>query len=202
MDSADISEGQQQSFSNPPERENLALPGIYAMPEEIAMLFIDASALIEKVKHNLAGEILVARKDERGNIVTLWSQDGERKMNDKGIRYIVSLLDAFVGTHTATSTLSLQEIYDITLDVVEALNEVLRSKGNEFEIDRNYKSTLITTIGRMVFIQLHKSLEGATLKALTQSYQVRELKGIGQEKKGFSLGDLSPLNLINRGGNR
>lgn len=194
------SQQQADSFTNPPERQdNIAMPGIYAMPEEIAMLFLDSSMLIEKVKHNLAGEVLMAKRDERGNLVTYWDPSGERKMNDNGIRYIVSLLDAFIGSHSATSTLKLDEIYDITKDVVKVLNAVLRSKGVEFNIDRNYKSTLLLMIGRMVFIQLHKALDGATLKALTQSYQVRELKGLGQEKKGFTLSDLSPMRLINRG---
>jgi len=163
------------------------------------MLFLDASMLIEKVRHNLAGEVLVAKQDDQGHLITVWEGIGERKMNDKGIRYIVSLLDAFIGAHSATTTLNLEEIYSITKDVVKTLNGVLRSKGNEFQIDRNYKATLLLMIGRMVFIQLHKSLDGATLKAMTQSYQVRELRGLGEQKKGFTLSDLSPLKLLKRG---
>lgn len=191
---------QKDSFVLPPEREqqNIALPGIYAMPEEIVMLFLDSSAQIERVRHNLSGEVLVAKQNDKGQVITVWEAIGEKKMNDKGIRHIISLLDGYINPNSATSSLNDAEIYRMSKMAVKVLNGVLRSKSNEFEIDRNYKATLLNMIGDMIFIELKKAKDGATMKAMTQSYQVRELKGLGDQKKGFSLGDLSPMKLIKR----
>lgn len=202
MDQSEVIDQQIASFSNPETSrppvagQDIAMPGLYAMPEEIVMLFLDSQAQIERVRHNLAGEILKVARDSEGNLVSYWEMSGERKMNDKGIRHIISLLDGYINPNSATSNLTDKEIYAITERLVKTLNGVLRSKGTEFEVDRNYKTTLLNQLGDMVFIELKKAKDGGTLKAMTQSYQVRELKGIGEQKKGFSIGDLSPLNLI------
>ena len=191
-------ETQAESFANPPVSQaeaQMTLPGIYSMPKEIVMLFLDSTAQIERIKHNLAGEVIKVGKDKEGNLFQFWAPEGEKKMNEKGIRHIVSLLDAYINPNTATTTLSDSEIYSMSKRFYKTLNGVLRSKGEEFEVDNNYKTTILNVISDMVFIELKKAKDGATLKALTQAYQVRELKGYGNEKKGFQISDLSPLNL-------
>lgn len=195
-------EQQAESFANPsplsPAETQLALPGIYAIPQEIAMLFLDSSSQIERVKHNLAGETLHTEMGEDKVIRQFWKADGEKKMNDRGVRHIVSLLDVYINPNTATSNLSDDEIYNISRRAYKVLNQILRAKGEEYGVDNNHKATILNTITDMIFIELKKAKDGATLKAMTQSYQVRELKGYGGEKKGLQLSDLNPMNLIRR----
>lgn len=195
-------EFQAEQFANPmptPQETQLALPGMMALPKEIIILFLDATRSIEELRHNLAGEILETYQDAEGNLYQKWVEKGMRRMNDDGIRFTTSLLSTYITPTTATSILSEERIMAICLRFYQSFNALLRAKGEEFAIDSNYKETLLNSVADMVEFALRKAKDGATLKALTQAYQVRELKGYGQEKKGLQLSDLSPLNMI-RGG--
>lgn len=173
-------------------KEQVVTPGIYAMPQEVLTLLLDQQMAIERLRHDLAGEILEVYKDENGMITTRWLEKGERKMNNHGIRFVTSVLSEYLSPSSATSDLEDDEIYMITREVAKFINGILYSKGKEFEVDPNYKTWILKSITHMIFIELKKSHNAMFIKALTQAYQVKELKGY-DKKKGITDVLLSPF---------
>lgn len=183
---------------SPPQR--IMQPSLYALPKEMIELLLDATAIIERVRHDLKGEVLIteAKVDEKtGETVYIqrWDAIGEKSMNDKGVRAIVKVLNLYINPESTMTQLTDQEIYKIVLHLDYNLNALLYARGKEFELNENMKSIVKDGICDIVFMALKKSLNGKQLESLLKSYNIEEQRFPDMKKPGKldTLLSLTPL---------
>ncbi len=160
---------------------------------EIMTLILDPAMIIERIRRDLKGEVLMTKwvKDkESGTQVpkNYWMKIGTRVMNDKGIEMVVSILNGYVNRNSLFTQLDEEEIYKIMLLLARNVNALFYSKGKEYELDNAYKSIVKDKICDMAFFALKSSQNKALMDAVTKSWSVRELKGYEGKKQG--IGDL------------
>src|SRR3989304_1497562 len=107
---------EEDGYSQQPQR--IMQPSLYALPKEIIELLLDSTAVIERIRHDLAGEVLQtnAKTDRESGATILtqsWEAIGERSMNDLGIRSVVKILNLYVNPETMMTQLSDEEIYKL-----------------------------------------------------------------------------------------
>lgn len=195
-------EPSEQADQHANREEPIAPPSLYTLPSELVTLLLDATMVIEGIRHRLKGEIQMMRfvKDSEGNDVpyTAYEKIGAEVMNDKGVEMVVSVVSGYINPESTFTTLDDEEIYKITRALDKNLNALFYSKGTEYDMDRNYKTITKDMICDICFCALKKSKDKALMEALTKSWSVRELKGYPPEKRGITDVLLSPF----RGGNK
>jgi hypothetical protein len=191
-------EQSEQADSFAQKEEAMPSSSLFSLPTEIIELILDPSLVIERVRRDLKGQILQVsyKKDANGNTypISEWKKIGARVMNDKGVEMVVSILNKYVNRNSVFTQLEEEEIYKITRTLAKNLNALFYAKGEEFEIDVNYKSIIADGVTDMCFFAMKQSQNKALMEALTKFWSVKELKGDGwKQKQAFSLGDLNPF---------
>jgi len=160
-------------------------PPLYSAPEKMIELILDPFKVIERVRHDLKGEVLATDGKT-------WLKYGKRVMNDKGIGYTVSILNKYVNRNTILSNLEETEIYSIIRNLDKNLADVFSNYHEDFGLDMNLMTMVKDGIVDMVFMALKQSKNKTLLDALTKAYSVRE--DIGRDRKrGIGLGSLNPF---------
>lgn len=151
-----------------------AMPSFVSANPQVLQMLIDPFTIIERIRRDLRGEVYDTRKRK-------WKRIGMRQMNDKGIEYVVSKLNKYINRNTILSTLKEKEVYDITRTIAINLNNDFYAKGEDWGVDPNLKASIKDDIVNLCFLALKQAQDGQLLKALTQAYSVREVRGIGKE---------------------
>jgi len=171
-------------------------PALYALPKEIIELLLDSSLTIEKIRHNLMGEVLMTKTevDEQGNqfLKTIWEPIGEKVMCDIGVRAIVNILDTYIGADSATSNLTSEEISRIMTKLDKTLSRVIYERRDEFEIKESMMTLVKDGICDKVFLALKKSENAKFMESLLKSWNVAETRD-QSKKAGMMDVILSPL---------
>src|SRR3990172_10115954 len=179
----------------PQPQPRMSQPSLYALPKEMIGLLLDATAVIERVRHDLQGEVLVteAKVDaETGETIYTqeWKAIGEKSMNDKGVRAVVKVLNTYINPESTLTQLTDEEIYKIMMGLHYNLNALFYARGKEFDLSVNMKSIIIDGICDIIFFALKKSLNGKFVESLLKSWHIDEQRFSGEKKGGFK--DLIP----------
>jgi hypothetical protein len=162
--------------------------------KETMELLLDPSLIIERIKRNLMGQVLMTRwvNDEAsGTLVpqNYWAQEGIRLLNDEGVSMVVSILDSYINRNTIFTYLKSERILTLLEELAQDLNDLLYAEGDSYDLKENHRNTVMHRITFQVECVLRGSEDGALMNAVTKSWSVRELKGYQGEKKG-GIGDL------------
>jgi len=152
----------------------------------IAQLQLDLTAQIEFWEHDLKGEYLKVTFDEEGNKNMSWEQSGIRRVNDNGVRYVVSLLHEYLNVNTFMSVTSSQQINAIMSRFHRRLAGLLIENRRNFAIRSSDDiKDMVGGITDAVWLALLRSKGGETLKAFTKTHSVSEMRETKQERKKF-----------------
>lgn len=180
--------------------QRMVQPSLYSLPKEMIELLLDATATIERVRHDLKGEVLITKAEadkETGETVytQTWEQIGEKSMNDKGVRAVIKVLNMYINPESVLTQLNEDEIYKIIVNLDHNLNALFYARGKEFGLSNNMKSIVKDGICDIVFFALKKSLHGKFAESLLKSWSIDEQRFPDAKKPGFKdvLFSLSPL---------
>jgi hypothetical protein len=117
--------------------------------------------ILEFIEHELRGEDF----DYQNNV---WKRTGEPIMNEKGIRFLISMLRKRLNKIIFLSNLTDDHIYDIMLTLSNDLTQVIFTNGEQWELDfgRSFQDTLVNDICDLVFIGLRKAYEQGDRRSL------------------------------------
>lgn len=185
-----------------PSQPQIIQPGI---PKEILELLLDASTSIDKIRHNLMGEVLVVKKivnpDDGTELYTSEYKDiGSRCMNDVGVSNIVSYLDGYINSETTFTNLKENRINMIMKGVDKNITRLFYENKEAWAIDQSVMTAKKDMICDLIYCALCKSQNGKMVESLLKSWQISEDR-TPQEKMGLGsllMGGLSPLK---KGGN-
>jgi len=181
---------EEDGYSQQPQR--IMQPSLYALPKEMIELLLDATAVIERIRHDLQGEVLITGET---TYIQEWKPIGERSMNDMGVRAVVKILNMYVNPESALTQLTNGEIYKTVLNLDYNINALFYSRGKEFEMSPNTKTIVKDGICDIVFFALKKSLNGKQMESLLKSWTVDEQRYPDMKKGGWkeAIIGLSPL---------
>ena len=161
-----------------PQPQRMIQPSLYSLPKEMVELLLDATATIERVRHDLKGEVLVTKaeidKDGQTIYTQSWDAIGEKSMNDKGVRAVVKVLNMYINPESVLTQLDEKEIYKIILGLNYNLNALFYARGKEFELNDNMKGIVIDGVCDIIFFALKKSLNGKFAESLLKSWSIEE----------------------------
>jgi len=188
-----------------PQPSRMMQPSLYSLPKEMIELLLDATATIERVRHDLKGEVLMTKAEvdkETGETVYTqsWEEIGEKSMNDVGVRSVIKILNMYINPESVLTQLTEKEIYKIILNLDYNINALFYARGKEFDLNDNMKSIVKDGICDIVFFALKKSLHGKFAESLLKSWSIDEQRFPDMKKTGVKdvLLGLSPL----KGGNK
>jgi len=169
-----------EEYSPETYREEPTLPPtIVTAPQEVMKEILDPSNIIEKIRHNLKGEIEVI--DSLGK--KRWDEKGAKIMNDDGINHIISILDSYINRNTLLSNLDDNEILMIIKPLDKELNALFYQKWRKFDLELEHWAITKNRIVDMVFLALKQANNKVLLDALTKAYSIREVKGFPERRK-------------------
>jgi len=153
--------------------------------DEIWKLILDRSKIPEVMLHMLKGEVWVVEETKDGELVGKWIQKGEPLMNEKGIRFFTPLLYSLVTPDKLATFITEQEVNRLTLEMMEAIIDVIEERCDEFEIPASNRSFVCRILEHFYFLSLTASRKGTILNALKPAYERKELYSPMQKKRGF-----------------
>lgn len=168
------------------------------MDEELIKDFykyrIETTSILDEIEHKLKGEVFDYAKRRYEKKYDPW-------INEEGINVILSILYAYSNKSNILSRPSLAEIYFMCRSFRKDLAKMIFKKGEEFQIQKERRTLMVSMITNSVFLSLLRSKEGKEAEQLTLGTQRHEITRSGygeQEKKGFFPNMFKKIPFVNK----
>jgi hypothetical protein len=119
---------------------------------------LDNLKTIERLKHYLRGE--VPKWDEKLKAV-IWTPEGYRMMNDKGVRMTLSLVSSMSDKDTVLTTLDKNEIASTMRALHKHVAQLFGEKYKEYEIDKGDLTVIIDIVTNKIWFAMKRAEGGA-----------------------------------------
>jgi len=141
---------------------------------------LDTSDLKNNIRYYLSG----MRKQQKvidGDMQTVWVQDDKmRKMNERGIHSVMTLIESSVNSSVVQGNLDEKEYRTITADFHQALYRHLFLNGHRFNLSDDDYEMVIETITHMVRLFTSRTINNLERKSYENSMSVNESQRIEQ----------------------
>lgn len=188
----------QQISQNLPQESYLQEDNSYPLPagtsahlpgspsEDFFRFRIDGSDILEDMEHQLKGEILVQQPD--GSMK--WEEKFDRWINDEGIAKVLHIIySCGINKNTFLGNLRREQILYKCKMIKKNLARLLMKKYPEYEVDKDMRALLITTVVNTVHSGLSRSeggRESDQLSTAANRHDIYQHTDTSNQKRGLA----------------
>ena len=153
-------DAQQLGERKRPQVENIEESAPYGMIDKNLWLYqLKSSDTIEKLEHNLRGEIFNDKEEA-------WEKRGKQLLNDEGIRMLVTIISTHLSKEKILTHIPEQQVnrmcLSMRLDIVYHLAMMWRA----YEVSKADFDIIVDIVDHTVYTNLSRGTEGRTLAAM------------------------------------
>ena len=163
--------------------DGLSADAIRQIQNDFFLQFIlDNKNVLDDLHHRLRGESLVEEEREINGqkvLVPVYKNIYNLKplINNKGINLIMYTLNGTLTPSAATGNIEPMKAATLTQDLWQELYIIIFLKREEYEIESEAHSNLITKLVRnAVYLHFSKSIDSGFIKAMSTSYSYNEIR--------------------------
>lgn len=146
--------------------------------EDLMRWQLDSLDIIQDIEHDLRGDVWDEKKNE-------WIVSDDPRINEKGIRELISFIKLRVNKNVFLTDLSDKEINNIMINFRLDLVDLLYEKYRDYGIRKENLSTILNGIDDFVKIAIKRGWEALTLKHLGERVRtIERLESSGENKDG------------------
>jgi hypothetical protein len=147
---------------------------------------------LEYLYHDMKGEVefITSRGRE-------WNLKGERKLNDKGIIFIISALRDTTSKFAMMSNIDKEQAYKIAHETCDYIAIGLFLQQRDFEMKTTAFYTVMPKVRNIIELAILRAVAGEERKLHHTSETVSRIYSTGEEQKKSGFG-LSSLNIFKR----
>jgi len=127
--------------------------------DNVSIYELDQEALIEKVRHTLAGEIYDPETD-------MWVADPDLQppMNHKGVHFFMLKFGGHLDKNVTLSNLTIERIHMMIYEIEVAILEIFFKRAQEFEIKQENMDYIKQIVAQQIYANLLRALDSGERK--------------------------------------
>jgi len=140
--------------------------------EELWKFILDREKIPQRLMMQLKGFRYVY-SEEAGKWVH--EKIGDPWMNDKGVKWVISVISPYCEPTTTVTKLTKEEVNDMTKEIMNSVVAKFEQCWEEFKIRKSNLLAITRLIEQIIFLNLSASREGTILESIIPRYAIQEI---------------------------
>lgn len=160
--------------------------------DNVSIYELEDENLMDRIRHALAGEIYIPQEGKWKDI-----EGVKPPMNKKAVHHIMVKLAGHLDKNIKLSSLDIDKIHEMMVEVTNDILEIFWKRGQEFEIKQENMSFILHILEHQIYANYMRAKDGGERRhretVIKSIENIKDVQTTQDTSRGFSLGLFNPF---------